>query len=147
MLMTNTVPDRVENFGSDKTPVSQEPKITHENLDSHKERLPKPTGYRILILPFTMSSITKGGIHLASQTVDKERLATVVGYVVSLGPDAYGDLGKFPDGAWCKEGDWVVLSKYTGHRFEYDGCELRLINDDSVLAVVEDPTKVSRANA
>ena len=142
MLMTNTVPDRVENFGSDKTPVSQEPKITHENLDSHKERLPKPTGYRILILPFTISSITKGGIHLASQTVDKERLATVVGYVVSLGPDAYGDLGKFPDGAWCKEGDWVIFGRYAGARFQIDGGDMRLLNDDEILAVIDNPEDI-----
>ena len=140
--MTNTVPDRVENFGSDKTPVSQEPKITPENLDSHKERLPKPTGYRILILPFTMSSITKGGIHLASQTVDKERLATVVGYVVSLGPDAYGDLGKFPDGAWCKEGDWVIFGRYAGARFQIDGGDMRLLNDDEILAVIDNPEDI-----
>ena len=140
--MTNTVPDRVENFGSDKTPVPQEPKITHENLDSHKERLPKPTGYRILILPFTMSSITKGGIHLASQTVDKERLATVVGYVVSLGPDAYGDLGKFPDGAWCKEGDWVIFGRYAGARFQIDGGDMRLLNDDEILAVINNPEDI-----
>ena len=140
--MTNTVPDRVENFGSDKTPVPQEPKITHENLDSHKERLPKPTGYRILILPFNMSSITKGGIHLASQTVDKERLATVVGYVVSLGPDAYGDLGKFPDGAWCKEGDWVIFGRYAGARFQIDGGDMRLLNDDEILAVIDNPEDI-----
>ena len=142
MLMTNTVPDRVETFGSDKTPVPQEPKITHENLDSHKERLPKPTGYRSLILPFTMSSITKGGIHLASQTVDKERLATVVGYVVSLGPDAYGDLGKFPDGAWCKEGDWVIFGRYAGARFQIDGGDMRLLNDDEILAVIDNPEDI-----
>jgi len=142
MLMTNTVPDRVENFGSDKTLVPQEPKITHENLDSHKERLPKPTGYRILILPFTMSSVTKGGIHLASQTVDKERLATVVGYVVSLGPDAYGDLGKFPDGAWCKEGDWVIFGRYAGARFQIDGGDMRLLNDDEILAVIDNPEDI-----
>ena len=142
MQMTNAVPDRVENFGSDKTPVPQEPKITHENLDSHKERLPKPTGYRILILPFTMSSITKGGIHLASQTVDKERLATVVGYVVSLGPDAYGDLGKFPDGAWCKEGDWVIFGRYAGARFQIDGGDMRLLNDDEILAVINNPEDI-----
>ena len=142
MSMTNTVPDRVENFGSDKAPVSQEPKITHENLNSHKERLPKPTGYRILILPFTMSNVTKGGIHLATQTVDKERLATVVGYVVSLGPDAYGDLGKFPDGAWCKEGDWVIFGRYAGARFQIDGGDMRLLNDDEILAVIDSPEDI-----
>ena len=117
-------------------------KITHENLNSHKERLPKPTGYRILILPFTMSNVTKGGIHLATQTVDKERLATVVGYVVSLGPDSYGDLGKFPDGAWCKEGDWVIFGRYAGARFQIDGGDMRLLNDDEILAVIDSPEDI-----
>ena len=100
---TTTVPDRVDNFGSNgaKAEEAIEPTITPENIDSHASSLPRPTGYRILILPFTQSSVTKGGIHLAKQTVDKERLATVVGYVVATGPDAYSDPHKFPEGAWC----------------------------------------------
>jgi len=147
MQMTDTVPDRVDNFGSNGASLkTEEPvvenTITHENLNSHKERLPKPTGYRILILPFTMSNVTKGGIHLATQTVDKERLATVVGYVVSLGPDAYGDLGKFPDGAWCKEGDWVIFGRYAGARFQIDGGDMRLLNDDEILAVIDSPEDI-----
>ena len=91
---TTTVPDRVDNFGSNGAKAEEviEPTITPENIDSHASSLPRPTGYRILILPFTQSSVTKGGIHLAKQTVDKERLATVVGYVVATGPDAYSDL-------------------------------------------------------
>ena len=71
--------------------------ITPDNLDSHAKSLPRPTGYRILILPFTLPEVTKGGIHIAKATLDKERLATVVGYVVAMGPDAYGDLNKFPE--------------------------------------------------
>ena len=89
-----------------------------------------------------MSNVTKGGIHLATQTVDKERLATVVGYVVSLGPDAYGDLGKFPDGAWCKEGDWVIFGRYAGARFQIDGGDMRLLNDDEILAVIDSPEDI-----
>ena len=89
-----------------------------------------------------MSSVTHGGIHLAQQTVDKERLATVVGYVVKLGPDAYGDLNKFPDGAWCKEGDWVIFGRYAGARFRIEGGDMRLLNDDEILAVINDPKDI-----
>tara|TARA_R100000544_G_scaffold36550_1_gene25082 strand:- start:1056 stop:1508 length:453 start_codon:yes stop_codon:yes gene_type:complete len=148
MQMTNvaskTVPDRVDNFGSkgrmvDKT---EEPVITPDNLEKHANKLPRPTGYRILILPFTASSVTKGGIHLAKATVDKERLATVVGYVVAKGPDAYGDLNKFPDGAWCEEGDWVIFGRYAGARFQIEGGDMRLLNDDEILACIDDPEAI-----
>ena len=142
---TKTVPDRVlRDFGSDKAApdASLEPVITPENLDSHAESLPRPTGYRILILPFTASTVTKGGIHLAKATVDKERLATVVGYVVALGPDAYSDPHKFPEGAWCKEGDWVIFGRYAGARFQIEGGDMRLLNDDEILACIDDPEAI-----
>jgi len=142
---TKTVPDRVlRDFGSDKAApdASLEPVITPENLDSHAESLPRPTGYRILILPFTASTVTKGGIHLAKATVDKERLATVVGYVVALGPDAYSDSHKFPEGAWCKEGDWVIFGRYAGARFQIEGGDMRLLNDDEILACIDNPEAI-----
>ena len=144
MTDVKTVPDRVDNFGSngDSALIADEPTITPENLDSHASSLPRPTGYRILILPFTQSSVTKGGIHLAKQTVDKERLATVVGYVVAVGPDAYGDLNKFPDGPWCKEGDWVIFGRYAGARFQIEGGDMRLLNDDEILACIDDPEAI-----
>ena len=96
-MTVKKVEERVLNFGSD-TP--QEPKetLTPENIQSQLEKLPMPTGYRVLILPFTPPETTKGGIMLAKQTLDKERIATVVGLVVRLGPDAYSDKEKFPEG-------------------------------------------------
>jgi co-chaperonin GroES (HSP10) len=139
---TKNVPDRVlREFGSDAPP-TVESMITPENLDSHASSLPRPTGYRILILPFTQSSVTKGGIHLAKATVDKERLATVVGYVVELGPDAYSDMHKFPEGAWCKKGDWVIFGRYAGARFQIEGGDMRLLNDDEILACIDDPEAI-----
>ena len=142
--MTETVPNRVDNFGSaDAAPVEeQEVGLTVETLDSHTEKLPHPTGYRILILPFAPPSVTKSGIHLAKQTVDRESLATVVGYVVRLGPDAYGDENKFPDGAWCQEGDWVIFGRYAGARFKIEGGDMRLLNDDEILAVIDNPEDI-----
>ena len=141
--MTKTVPDRVANFGSDSEPLIQPTQeITPENLDSHADKLPKPTGYRVLILPFTLPEVTKGGIHIAKATLDKERIATGVGYVVAMGPDAYGDLNKFPEGPWCKEGDWVIFGRYAGARFQIEGGDMRLLNDDEILATIEDPEAI-----
>tara|TARA_R100001369_G_scaffold10845_1_gene24130 strand:- start:1415 stop:1873 length:459 start_codon:yes stop_codon:yes gene_type:complete len=150
MQMTNKVekkevPDRVlREFGSDGVPahVVEAETITPDNLEEHANSLPRPTGYRILILPFSQSSVTKGGIHLAKQTVDKERLSTVVGYVVETGPDAYGDTNKFPDGPWCKKGDWVIFGRYAGARFQIEGGDMRLLNDDEILALIDDPEAI-----
>ena len=138
------IPDRVlRDFGSSSAlNQNAKPTITPENLDSHAKSLPRPTGYRILILPFTQSTVTKGGIHLAQTTVDKERLATVVGYVVATGPDAYSDLHKFPEGAWCKKGDWVIFGRYAGARFQIEGGDMRLLNDDEILACIDDPEAI-----
>ena len=141
---TKTVPDRVlRDFGSDNARNQNvAATITPENLDSHAKSLPRPTGYRILILPFTHSTVTKGGIQLAQATVDKERLATVVGYVVATGPDAYSDSHKFPEGPWCKEGDWVIFGRYAGARFQIEGGDMRLLNDDEILACIDDPEAI-----
>ena len=72
----------------------------------------------------------------------KERLATVVGLVVALGPDAYKDFNKFPEGAWCKEGDWVIFGRYAGARFQIEGGDMRLLNDDEILAVIDNPEDI-----
>ena len=142
--MTNpTVPDRVLNFGSsEEHSVPEENKITAENIDTHADKLPVPTGYRMLILPFEPSQKTRGGIMLAKQTLDKEKIATIVGLVVSLGPSAYADQDKFPNGPWCKEGDWVIFGRYAGARFRIEGGDMRLLNDDEILAVISDPESI-----
>ena len=142
--MTETVPDRVLNFGSDTE--KEDSQITPENVEAHADRLPVPTGYRILILPHEPKATTKGGIMLAKQTLEKERIAAIVGLVVSVGPSAYADKEKFPDGPWCKEGDWIIITKYAGSRIKIDGGELRIINDDEVLAVVDDPRDILPPN-
>ena len=142
-MNNKVIPSRVDNFGSDmlKEEISEN-EITPENYESHADKLPRPTGYRILILPFAQKSVTKGGIHIAKQTIDKERLSTVVGHVVALGPDAYADTIKFPEGAWCKKGDWVIFGRYAGARFQIEGGDMRLLNDDEILAVVDDPEAI-----
>jgi len=138
----NPTPNRVLNFGSN-TPLEPEKEaITSENYETHTDKLPNPTGYRLLILPFTPPEKTKGGIMLAKQTLDKERIATVVGLVVRKGPDAYSDPDKFPDGPWCEEGDWVIFGRYAGARFNIDGGDMRLLNDDEILATVNNPEDI-----
>ena len=141
---TKEMPSFVQNFGKEEPKIEKSTPFTPDDLKkgtvSHK--LPKPTGYRMLILPFAPAEKTKGGIYLAKQTVDRERLTTVVGYIVALGPDAYKDLNKFPEGPWCKEGDWVIFARYAGSRFRIEGGEVRILNDDEILACIDDPDDI-----
>jgi chaperonin GroES len=120
----------------------EEKELTPDNA-SALEQLPRPTGWRVLVLPYTLPSKTKGGIIMADETLEKNRLATNVGYVVSVGPDAYRDEEKFPNGAWCKKGDWVMFGRYAGSRFKIIDGELRILNDDEVIAVLDDPKAIS----
>jgi co-chaperonin GroES (HSP10) len=115
-----------------------------ENMDqSILDRIPKPTGWRIVVLPFKPPKRTKSGIVLAEQAVERQQIATVCGYVVALGPLAYADTDKFPDGPWCKEKDWIVFGRYAGARIGIDGGEIRILNDDEVLATIKDPEDVT----
>ena len=107
------------------------------------ERLPQPVGYRILVIPYYMKSQTKGGIYIPDATRDRESFATVAAYVVKLGPDAYTDENKFPTGAWCSEKSWVLMGRYAGNRFKVENLEVRLINDDNIIATILDPSDIS----
>ena len=106
------------------------------------DRMPQPTGWRILILPFAGKGITKGGIHLVQNTVDRESLATVCAYVVKMGPSCYKS-EKFEGQSWCKEKQWVLIGRYAGARFKLgDDAECRIINDDEVIATIHAPTDI-----
>mgnify|MGYP000878171014 CR=1 FL=1 len=107
------------------------------------ERLPQPTGYRLLIIPYYPSEKTKGGLYVPDQVRDREAFATVAAYVVKLGPDAYKDEQKFPTGPWCSEKEWVLIGRYAGNRFKVEGLEVRIINDDNIIATILDPTDIS----
>ena len=114
-----------------------------ENLDgSVKDRIPKPTGWRIILLPYKGAEKSKGGILLSDQTREKQQITTVCAYVLAVGPLAYKDEAKFPEGAWCKEGDWIIFGRYAGARVGLDGGEIRIINDDEVLAVINNPEDI-----
>jgi len=110
--------------------------------DTAMARLPQPTGWRILVLPYRGTAKTKGGVHLADEYVERQSLATVVAYVLAVGPTAYQDKDKFPDGPWCKKGDWIMLGRYAGARFRIEGGEVRILNDDEIIATISDPSDV-----
>ena len=139
----NPVPPAIgKGFGSDKEANKNEDDPS--KIDSSViERLPQPTGYRILVIPYYPKERTKGGVYIPDATRDRESFATVVAYVVKMGPDAYKDADKFPTGAYCSEKEWVLMGRYAGNRFKVEGLELRLINDDNIIAKILDPTDIS----
>ncbi len=107
------------------------------------ERMPQPTGWRMLVIPYAGKRTSKGGIHLTKETVDREALATVVAYVVKKGPLCYNDKEKYGDAPWCEEKQWVLIGRYAGARFKLDeGEEVRIINDDEVIATILDPDDI-----
>jgi co-chaperonin GroES (HSP10) len=107
------------------------------------DRMPQPTGWRMLVLPYAGKSKTKGGIHLAKETVNREALATVVAYVVKMGPQCYNDKSRYGEKPWCEEKQWVLIGRYSGSRFKLEeGAEVRIINDDEVIATILDPDDI-----
>jgi co-chaperonin GroES (HSP10) len=122
--------------------VEEAKRVDETNVLDIKDELPIPSGWRILVLPFTPKEKTKGGIIIAQESLDKARIATNCGYVVKMGPLAYGDKEKFPTGPWCKEKDWVIFARYAGSRLPIEGGEVRLLNDDEVLGTIKDPESV-----
>jgi len=117
-------------------------RIDETNVESIVDELPEPSGYRLLVLPFTPKEKTKGGILIAQETLDKLRIAVNCGYVLKLGPLAYKDEEKFASGPWCKKGDWVIFARYAGSRLPIEGGEVRILNDDEVLGTIKDPESV-----
>ena len=123
--------------------VEKEKKTIKKPLE--KMSLPKPTGWRILVLPYKAKEKTKGGIILSDKTVTESQIATNCGLVMDIGPDAYNDKDKFPNGPWCKKKDWVLFARYAGSRIYIDGGEIRVLNDDEILGTIEDPEDIMHA--
>ena len=105
------------------------------------DKLPKPTGWRMIVLPFKMPEKSKGGLYFGQETLEKQQVASTCGLVLAQGPYCY-DKEKFPEGPWCKKGDWVIFARYAGSRLPIDGGEVRLLNDDEVLATIEKPEDI-----
>ena len=105
-------------------------------------KLPKPTGWRLLVLPFKMKEKTKGGVILAEDTLERQQVASQVGLVMAMGPQCYADKERYPEGPWCKEKDWIMFARYAGSRIKIEGGEMRLLNDDEVLATIDSPEDI-----
>ncbi len=110
------------------------------------ERLPQPTGWRVLVMPYQGKAKTASGLYIPDEVRERESVATTVAYVMKVGPLAYKDPDKFGSECepWCKEGQWVCIGRYSGSRFKIDGGEVRIINDDEVIATILEPDDVKQ---
>ena len=116
-----------------------------ESKDSEQAtQLPEPSGYRILVGLPDIDEKTKGGVLKPDSILETEAMATVVAFVIKMGSDCYKEKERFPNGAYCKEGDFVLIRAFQGTRFKIHGKEFRIINDDTVEAVVDDPRGYTR---
>jgi co-chaperonin GroES (HSP10) len=122
--------------------MTEQVEVTEEEME---QQLPKPVGYKLLIALPTVEAEFDSGILKAERTLNEERIMTTIGVILDMGAEAYSDKTRFPNGPWCKVGDYVVIRPHTGTRIHVNGQELRLINDDSIEAVVADPRGVTRA--
>ena len=117
-------------------------KSEKKEVTNEKAKLPTPTGWRILVLPFRMDEKSKGGVLFSNETIDKQQVASQCGNILAMGPQCYTDKERYPEGPWCKVGDWVIFARYAGSRIQIEGGEVRLLNEDEILATVQDPTDI-----
>ena len=115
-----------------------------QTAEEKAKQLPDPTGYHILVTLPEKEDKFESGLLKADETIHYEQVLATVFFVVKMGPDCYQDEKRFPNGPWCKEGDFILVRPHAGTRLKIHGRELRIINDDSVEGVVEDPRGISR---
>ncbi len=113
--------------------------------DEVEQQLPKPVGYMVLVALPKVEEQYESGIIKADRTRHEEYIMSTMGAVIDMGGEAYSDKDRFPNGPWCKVGDFVMFRPNTGTRFKVNGAEYRLMNDDSIQAIVTDPRGVVRA--
>ena len=115
-----------------------------EHLPDEKilDRLPNPTGWRMLVLPYKGQGKTKGGVILTDETMQERGYTTVTGLILKMGTECYDNKERFPNGPWCKKGDWIIFGRYAGSRFGIEGGEVRILNEDEIIAVVKDPEDI-----
>lgn len=121
--------------------------LMYKKAEEKAKQLPKPSGYRILCaIPEAEKQFEESEIGLmkADETMRNEETLTTVLFVVELGPDCYKDTTKFPSGPWCKQGDFILIRPYAGSRLVIHGREFRIINDDTVEGIVDDPRGIKR---
>ena len=119
--------------------------VLPETAEEKAKQVPDPSGYRILCAVPEVENSYESGILKSDMSLRHEELLTTVLFVVKMGPDCYKDTSRFPSGPWCKEGDLVLVRPHAGTRLKIHGQEFRIINDDSVEGVVQDPRGISRA--
>ena len=122
--------------------IQAEKKPEKDLSKTEDSKLPEPTGWRLLVLPFKMKEKTKGGVILAEDTLERQQVASQVGLVMAMGSQCYKDKERYPEGPWCKEKDWIMFARYAGSRIKIDGGEMRLLNDDEVLATIDSPEDI-----
>ena len=113
-----------------------------KEVTKEKTKLPEPTGWRLIVLPFKMDEKTKGGIIMNESTLEKQQVASQCGNVLAMGPQCYRDKERYPEGPWCKVGDWVIFARYAGSRIQIEGGEIRLLNEDEILATIKNPEDI-----
>jgi co-chaperonin GroES (HSP10) len=118
--------------------------VLNKEAEERASQLPKPQGYRILCAIPEAEEAFDSGIIKSDETRRHDELLTTVLFVVDLGPDCYSDTTRFPNGPWCKKGDFILVRPNAGTRLVIHGREFRIINDDSVEAVVQDPRGIKR---
>ena len=143
-MQTSTETKRTEKLKDSYKPEEEistvlDPKSINDKL---LNRLPTPTGYRMLILPYAGPKKTKGGILLSDTTQETIQMTTVCGLVLKMGNLCYRDKEKFPLGSWCKLNDWVIFSRYAGSRFKIEGGEVRVLNDDEIISTIKNPRDI-----
>ena len=117
-------------------------KSEKKEVTNEKAKLPQPTGWRLIVLPFKMDERTKGGIIMNETTLEKQQVASQCGNVLAMGPQCYKDKERYPEGPWCKVGDWVIFARYAGSRIQIEGGEIRLLNEDEILATIKNPEDI-----
>lgn len=125
-------------------PDSLDATVLPQDADDKAKQLPKPSGYHILVAIPEIEDKYESGLIKADSTMHFEEVLSTVFFVVKLGPDCYKDEKRFPSGPWCKQGDFILARPNSGTRLKIHGREFRLINDDTVEAVVQDPRGISR---
>ena len=136
--------EQEETINLDKAFVEEDDRVLDPSLldKSILERMPQPTGWGMLVLPYKGKGVSEGGIQLVKETIDRETLATVVAYVVAMGPDCYKDTKRFAK-PWCEQGQWILIGRYAGSRFRLaDESEVRILNDDEVIATILNPDDI-----
>jgi co-chaperonin GroES (HSP10) len=138
----NKVAEEKENKFLKKIQEDATSNIEHLPDEKILDRLPNPTGWRMLVLPYKGQGKTKGGVILTDETMQERGYTTVTGLVLKMGTECYDNKERFPNGPWCKKGDWIIFGRYAGSRFGIEGGEVRILNDDEIIAVVKDPEDI-----